>query len=73
MILNMRMIRLGDEMMNMRMVLYNSLSNVRGGMPWSSMVRKYGSIKMANMVSMVGMVKKTLVKSETAKLIFPDN
>ena len=54
MILNMRMIRLGDEMMNMRMVLYNSLSNVRGRMPWSSMVRKYGSIKMANMVSMVG-------------------
>ena len=41
----MRMIRLGDEMMNMRMVLYNSLSNVRGRMPWSSMVRKYGSIK----------------------------
>ena len=70
MILNMRMIRIGDEMMNMRMVLYNSLSNVRGRMPWSSMVRKYGSIKMA---SMVGMVKETLVKSETAKLIFPDN
>ena len=56
MILNMKIIRIGDEMMNMRMVLCKSLSNVRGRMPWSSMVRKYGSIKMASMVSMVGMV-----------------